>query len=47
MAPRPPVVRSFAPPTGGYDSSDRKRSATRLALTGTDALSLDTSRASL
>ena len=22
----PPVVRSFAPPTGGYDSSDRKRS---------------------
>ena len=26
----PPVVRSFAPPTGGYDSSDRKRSASRL-----------------
>ena len=22
----PPVVRGFAPPTGGYDSSDRKRS---------------------
>ena len=30
--PSPPVVRSFAPPTGGYDSSDRKRSATLLAL---------------
>ncbi len=28
VAPRPPVVRSFAPSTGGYDSSDRKRSAT-------------------
>ena len=23
----PPVVRGFAPPTGGYDASDRKRSS--------------------
>ena len=26
MALLPPVVRGVAPPTGGYDSSDRKRS---------------------
>ncbi|WP_297171058.1 hypothetical protein [uncultured Porphyromonas sp.] len=25
--PDPAVVRGFAPPTGGYEASDRKRSA--------------------
>ena len=33
VASFPAVVRGFAPPTGGYEASDRKRSSTRLALT--------------
>ena len=38
VTPDPAVVRGFAPPTGGYDASDRKRSFPPIAPTALIAL---------